>query len=306
MSAKTILFVAAAAIGAAVVNGQAAPNWQYIPSACADSCPSTIESAYLCETTYSSSTEVYGCFCNNLPTDIDGCASCLNSNDASALASLLTSTSTACPAAQQSCFFECSFDTCASTDISCQCDASYLANIYNCASCNTANNNAGTTQVTDFQSLQESCVNQNFTGADQTFTTSALPTIATDAYTAPTLTATGGGAAATGDATELAGGASSVSGEAAGTTAAAAASGVVSSVEASASAAGSKVATSAAATKAATSGASASKASASASKTSGTAAASAAASSAASSAGNLVVPAFGGLVGLVGAVIALF
>ncbi|WVW85766.1 hypothetical protein I302_107804 [Kwoniella bestiolae CBS 10118] len=297
MSAKTLFFVAAAAVGVAVVNAQAAPNWQYIPTACQDSCSSTIESAYLCQTTYSTSTEVYGCFCNNYPTDVDGCASCLNSNDASALGALLTSTQTACPEAEKQCFFECSFDTCASSDIACQCDSTYLSNIYNCASCNTANGNTGATQVTDFQALQESCKNQNYTGADQEFTTKGLPTVATAGYAAPTLTATGGGAAATGEASDLAGGDATVASDAAGTTAAASAAATSAS---KASSAASKAATAAAS-------GSASKASSTASRTSASASAASASSSGASSGAlNVAAPAFGGLVGLVGAVVALF
>ncbi|TYJ54023.1 hypothetical protein B9479_005357 [Cryptococcus floricola] len=210
-----ILFIAATAAFAVVVKGQSAPNWQYIPSACADTCSKTVESAYLCEvspphpyaptlhksnnhmkTTYTSNTDVYGCFCNNYPTDASDCATCLTSNDAAALASLLTSTQTACPTAISQCSFECAFDTCDSSDISCQCGAEYLENIYNCASCNTANGNTAATQISDFNSLQESCSNQNYTDADGTFTTKALPTINTDGYAAPTLTATGGGSAA--------------------------------------------------------------------------------------------------------------
>ena len=155
----------------------------------------------MCETEYSSSTtDSYGCFCNSYPSDASGCATCLNDNNSAALASLLTSTQTACPEAQQQCFFECSFDTCASTDIACQCDGTYLENIYNCASCNTANNNSGTTQITDFNNLQQSCANQNYTGASESFTTVPLPTATgQDSYTQPSLTATGGGEAATGD-----------------------------------------------------------------------------------------------------------
>ncbi|ODO06553.1 hypothetical protein I350_03908, partial [Cryptococcus amylolentus CBS 6273] len=174
-----ILFIAATAAFAVVVKGQSAPNWQYIPSACADTCSKTVESAYLCETTYTSNTDVYGCFCNNYPTDASDCATCLTSNDAAALASLLTSTQTACPTAISQCSFECAFDTCDSSDISCQCGADYLENIYNCASCNTANGNTAATQISDFNSLQESCSNQNYTDADGTFTTKALPTINT-------------------------------------------------------------------------------------------------------------------------------
>ncbi|WWD02453.1 hypothetical protein V865_000492 [Kwoniella europaea PYCC6329] len=301
MSAKTLFFAAAAAVGVAVVNGQAAPNWQYIPSACQDSCSSTIESAYLCETTYSDSTEVYGCFCNNYPTDVDSCSSCLSSNDASALASLLTSTQTACPTAIQECFFQCSFDTCASSDISCQCDATYLANIYNCASCNTANGNTAATQVSDFEALQESCQNQNYTGADQSFTTEALPAITTDGYSAPTLTATGGGAAATGEASDLAGGEASVASDASGTTAATSA-----AVTSAAGAASGSSTTSKAASAAATG--SASKASTTASKSASGSASAASASSSGSSSGalNVAAPAFGGVAALVGAVVALF
>ncbi|WVQ74754.1 hypothetical protein IAR50_004359 [Cryptococcus sp. DSM 104548] len=191
-----VLFFAATAAFAALANAQSAPNWQYIPSACADSCSKTVESAYLCETTYTSNTDVYGCFCNNYPTDASDCSTCLTSNDAAALASLLTSTQTACPTAISQCSFECAFDTCDSSDIDCQCRADYLENIYNCASCNTANGNTAATQLSDFTSLQESCSNQNYTAADGSFTTKALPTINTDGYAAPTLTATGGGSAA--------------------------------------------------------------------------------------------------------------
>ena len=68
------------------------------------------------------STQIYGCFCNNYPSDAATCATCLNDNNAAALGSLLTSTQTACPQAIQSCFFACSFDTCASSDIACQCE----------------------------------------------------------------------------------------------------------------------------------------------------------------------------------------
>ncbi|WVQ99890.1 hypothetical protein IAU59_007033 [Kwoniella sp. CBS 9459] len=304
MSAKTILFVAAAAIGAAVVNGQAAPNWEYIPSACSSQCASTIESAYLCETTYSSSTEIYGCFCNNYPTDVSGCAECLNSNDAAALSSLLTSTQDACPTAIQSCFFECSFDTCGSTDVACQCDGSYLQNIYNCASCNTANGNTGATQVADFQALQESCRNQNYTGADQDFQTQGLPSIQTDSYQAPSLTATGGGAAATGEATALGGGSDSSAVDTAAASGTTAAAGAASSASAAASS-GSAAGTSAAASATSRSSAgSATRASATGSASGASASASASAG-AGNGAGALAVPAVGGLLGLAGAVLAL-
>lgn len=49
-------------------------------------------------------------------------------------------------------------------------EGSYLQNIFNCATCNTENNNPGTTTVTDFNALKDSCAAQNYTGAQQEFT----------------------------------------------------------------------------------------------------------------------------------------
>ncbi|GFZ49374.1 hypothetical protein JCM24511_07494 [Saitozyma sp. JCM 24511] len=201
MSTKTVLFAAAALAGAAYVSAQAAPAWQYIPSACSSACANVAEVAYLCETEYTSTTDIYGCYCNSLPSDSSSCATCLNSNNAAALGSLITSDIAACPSAIKSCFFACSFNTCASTDIACQCDATYLENIYNCGSCNTANGNTGSTQVSDWQALHDSCAAQNYTGAASTrsFTTQPLASATGQgAYVAATLTASGGGAAATG------------------------------------------------------------------------------------------------------------
>ena len=51
--------------------------------------------------------------------------------------------------------------------------ATYLGNIFNCASCNTANNNQGATGISDFEALRDSCANQGFAGANQTFATAA-------------------------------------------------------------------------------------------------------------------------------------
>ena len=49
----------------------------------------------------------------------------------------------------------------------------YLANIFNCASCNTANSNTGATGISDFEALRDSCANQGYAGANQTFATRA-------------------------------------------------------------------------------------------------------------------------------------
>ena len=112
-------------------------------------------------------------------------------------------------------------------------DATYLANIYNCGACNTRNGNTGATMLTDFQNLQSSCKMQNYTGAAGTFTTKAaqapnvgessrflLPACIdhravvdpTAGYVAPTLTASGGGAAATGGAAGVAAGGGAITG----------------------------------------------------------------------------------------------
>ena len=49
----------------------------------------------------------------------------------------------------------------------------YLANIFNCASCNTANSNTAATGISDFEALRDSCANQGYAGANQTFATRA-------------------------------------------------------------------------------------------------------------------------------------
>ncbi len=46
-------------------------------------------------------------------------------------------------------------------------DANYLQNIYACGACNTNNGNSGSTQLSDWQALDSSCQNQNYTGATQ-------------------------------------------------------------------------------------------------------------------------------------------
>ncbi|AFR95759.1 hypothetical protein C343_03865 [Cryptococcus neoformans C23] len=307
---KTLFFVATLAISAVVVHSQAAPNWQYIPQTCASDCTQTLMAAYLCETTYTDGVEVYSCFCNNFPSDATVCASCLNSNDASAMASVLTSAQTACPAAISQCFFECDFPTCNSSDVACQCDGTYLQNIFSCASCNTANGNAGATQIADFQSLQESCVNQNYTGASQNFTTKALPTIATSGYTAPSLTASGGGAAASDTAAVAIGTASNVAGTNSATAAASASAAASSSSSAAASSGGETISSAAAAVASTTSAAQHTSAvsgttSGSVSRSVSQSASASSSSNSSSSGASMVTPAVGGVLAVAGAVLAL-
>ena len=192
------MFLVATAVLAALANAQSAPDWNLFPAACASQCAKTIESSYLCQNQYGEGTAVYSCFCEAYPSDAAACATCLTSNDAAALGKLLTATQADCAAQQKDCNFACAFPTCESSDIACQCSETYLANIYNCASCNTANNNAGKTGLTDFQALNTSCANQNYTGPNQDFVTWVQSPTGQAGYTAPTLTATGGGDAATG------------------------------------------------------------------------------------------------------------
>lgn len=301
MASKTLFLAASALAGAALVAAQAAPNWIYIPQSCSTQCSKTVESAYLCQTQFSGmTTNIYGCFCNNYPSDSQSCVDCLNSNNAAALGALLKSTQTACPQAIKSCDFQCAFDTCASSDVACQCEASYLENIYNCASCNTANNNAGTTQISDFNALRESCANQNYTGASQSFATSALPAIDTAGYNAPQLTATGGGAAATADISASNNGIGATGADATGASAATSA---AASAGTSAGSAPTTMSRSSGAASGSASGVRASGASA-VSAASGSAAA-AASSAATGGAFNLNAPALTAVLGFAGAVAAL-
>ncbi|KAL1409067.1 hypothetical protein Q8F55_005891 [Vanrija albida] len=193
-----MLFAVAALALATLASAQSAPDWQLIPKNCATQCASTIETSFLCNQQYQGGTAVYSCFCQAYPTDAAGCASCLTSNNAAALGSLLSSTTADCAAQQKSCAFACAFETCASSDIACQCSATYLENIFNCASCNSANNNAQGTKLADFDALNKSCGAQSFSGANQQFLTFVQSPTGQAGYQAPTLTATGGGEAATG------------------------------------------------------------------------------------------------------------
>lgn len=160
-------------------------NDTQIPSACSTQCASVVEVGYLCQQQYPDDvTQLGGCFCAAPPSDSDvsTCASCLGENNAAALQTTLTNAASGCAANIQQCFFQCSFDTCASADVACQCSESYLASIFNCASCNTANGNTGATQIGDFNSLQESCANQNYTVS----ATPRVETACADAIRAPT------------------------------------------------------------------------------------------------------------------------
>ena len=82
---------------------------------------------------------IAACFCSGIPatSELTSCAGCLDENTSDTLGSVLAALPQYCQGAAKSCAFECSFDTCASTDVDCQCGEDYLQNIFNCASCNT-------------------------------------------------------------------------------------------------------------------------------------------------------------------------
>ncbi|KAJ9124448.1 hypothetical protein QFC24_003237 [Naganishia onofrii] len=139
---------------------------------------------------YKTGQDIVSCFCNGLASesDMSSCSTCLSANGQEELSGVLGAIPSACSSYQQTCQKECAFDTCINTDVACQCSETYLANIYQCASCNTRNNNVGATQVTDYESLANSCGNQNYTVPATS--SSALPSpTGQDTYTAPTLAA---------------------------------------------------------------------------------------------------------------------
>ncbi|BEI86024.1 hypothetical protein CcaverHIS002_0603110 [Cutaneotrichosporon cavernicola] len=284
-----MLAITLAATLFALANAQSAPDWKIIPKACATQCAKTIESSFLCENQYTGGTAIYSCFCESYPTDAADCATCLGSNNAAALGALLTSTQTDCAAQRKSCAFACAFDTCDSADVACQCDAGYLANIFNCASCNTANANGGTS-LTDFEALKNSCAAQNFTGAAQDFSTFVQAPTGAAGYQAPVLTATGGGDAATGSFQPATDKAAATAAQGAGASEASGSAGA--SGSASAGASGAKP--------------SASAASGSGAHSSGSSAAASAAASKPAGSGAIAVVAPAALVGLVAGVATLF
>ncbi len=115
------------------------------PVACSTSCGSTIKTISLCTTEQSTSLSIAACFCVGLPstTELTVCSSCLSSDSQSAMAMNLMAVGQACGNALQTCAFECSFDTCQSSDVKCQCSETYLQNILQCASCNSVSGNQG-------------------------------------------------------------------------------------------------------------------------------------------------------------------
>lgn len=138
-----------------------------IPQACLSPCQTLLDLGNTCIVEYpeqGSSPRATACLCNA----IDGlgytsCTSCLTSA-APALAQSLSQLSTFCTDFVNGCKYECAFETCAAADVQCQCQESYLQGIYNCASCNSAHNNANSTLLADYNALRDSCVNQGHTG----------------------------------------------------------------------------------------------------------------------------------------------
>ncbi|KAJ9106053.1 hypothetical protein QFC20_004114 [Naganishia adeliensis] len=178
-----------AAVATSVV-AQSIPQVGSFPAACAQQCSSTIQSSVLCFQQYKTGQDIVSCFCSGIPSesDVSTCSTCLTSNNGAEMAGVLSAIPSACGTYQKTCQKECGFDTCPSSDVGCQCSEAYLANIYQCASCNTRNNNTGATGVTDYEALAGSCGNQNYTVP--AISSSALPSpTGQESYTAPTLAA---------------------------------------------------------------------------------------------------------------------
>jgi len=192
------MFAVSATLALTLVLAVKAQDFSAFPSACSTQCAAYVKNAVLCTEQFPPSggttSGAQACFCDALSTAaLSTCASCLTSNNAASAATYVTGLTAECQDFTQKCTFECDFPTCNSADISCQCAPSYLQNIYNCASCNTNNNNAGTTQVTDYDSLVKSCEGQSLVAsADAPKSTDGLPEPSTAApYTAPALTGNG-------------------------------------------------------------------------------------------------------------------
>ncbi|KAJ9107525.1 hypothetical protein QFC21_000982 [Naganishia friedmannii] len=185
----TIILALLTATATSVVS-QSIPQFASFPAACSSQCASVIQPSVLCYQQYTTGQDIVSCFCNGLAaeSDMSTCSTCLSSNGQEELSGVLGAIPSACSSYQQTCQKECAFNTCPSSDVACQCSQTYLANIYQCASCNTRNNNVGATQVTDYESLANSCGNQNYTVPATS--SSALPSpTGQSSYTAPTLAA---------------------------------------------------------------------------------------------------------------------
>jgi len=186
--------VVSVAILAAAVKAQ---DFSSFPSACATACSAFVENSVQCSTQYPATADVtsgaQACFCDALPASALGdCAACLQTNNAASAYTYVNTLPATCQDFTQKCTNQCDFPTCASSDINCQCSQTYLQNIYNCGSCNTANKNTGVTLLTDYTALLSSCEGQTLiASADAPKATdpALMPTSAP--YTAPALTGNG-------------------------------------------------------------------------------------------------------------------
>jgi len=139
-----------------------------IPQACVSPCQNLLDLGNTCIVEYpdqGSSPRSTACLCSGIASlKYSSCSSCLTSNSP-ALAQSVAQLATFCTVFISGCQYECAFDTCASSNVQCQCAEPYLQNIYNCASCNSAHNNANSTLLADYNALHDSCTNQGHTAA---------------------------------------------------------------------------------------------------------------------------------------------
>ncbi|KAG8886209.1 hypothetical protein FRB97_006212 [Tulasnella sp. 331] len=171
----------------------------FVP-ACEMGCAAYVRTSSLCGQQYPPNngnfppSSLQACFCDDISqANVADCATCLSANKAPSVAQLVLNTTKYCKDFAQNCVYQCDFPTCDSLDIACQCNTTYLQNIYDCASCNSANNNPGKTELPDFDSLQQSCINQGIINVNQVIkSTKPYPSPTSVAgYVEPSLTGSG-------------------------------------------------------------------------------------------------------------------
>lgn len=165
------------------------------PQVCMQSCQQLLDLGASCIAEYSSSGNSSGstaCLCHGLPElDYSSCTSCLQTHSAT-VAQGLGQLSTFCTDFIKQCKYECDFPTCNSSDVACQCKETYLQDIYNCASCNSANGNTGATVLADYTALRDSCFHQGYSATPTGIDAVPTPSV-TIVYTGqrPTTTSNG-------------------------------------------------------------------------------------------------------------------
>ncbi|CDZ97666.1 hypothetical protein [Phaffia rhodozyma] len=144
------------------------PAGTTLPAACTSDCSQTLSVVQTCGTLYAATNQTIACVCNGLPSDLSSCATCLNSNGETAIATQLAALGTACPTELADCTFECGFTVCDATDQACTCTTSYLQDVLNCAGCSAANGVNGTVSLAQYETLAQSCLAAGLTSVPTT------------------------------------------------------------------------------------------------------------------------------------------